>query len=84
MMVSAGLAGRALGKTELSQIQSPGTSKQRPSGSTTARLGSVPIRHVPMVCATRGAVKMSRAPAAVQASVMKRTACASIARSFSP
>ena len=47
MMVSAGFTDSALGKTELSQMCRPGTSKLRPSGSTTARESSRPIRHVP-------------------------------------
>jgi len=40
MMVSAGLAGKALGKTELSHIQRLETSKLLPQGSTTPSAAS--------------------------------------------
>src|ERR1700712_4922338 len=74
MIVSAGLAGRALGKMELSAIHRFGMSWLRPTSSTTDDPASVPIRQVPMVWAERWKVQMSVAPAAFQTSVIMSSA----------
>src|SRR5450432_2265115 len=74
MIVRAGFAGTADGKIELSHIQRFGTSKHLPCASTTFSFGSLPMRHVPIVCADRWKVQMSVALAAFQTWVISSSA----------
>ncbi len=69
MMVNAGFAASALGKTELSQTQRFLMVCERPKASTTESLADLPILQVPIVCAERCSVQQSLAPAACQAAV---------------
>ncbi len=75
MIVNAGFAAGALGKTELSHIHRFSTVCDRPNASTTLCSASSPIRNVPITCAERGSVQQSVAPAACHAAVISFTAC---------